>query len=159
VHAGPHRFDLNPQRFGQTSAVINLRLFVLPVVLKDEFSVIGLQPAYTLVLTFGPSLFLIAIPQKYFVRQVLRERAPTFFKVIEKDTSSAGVNIGGRIPLIRVNYRGQPPDDAVNGLIGQVFGYPALPAIESPDEFVADVFVFLSSHISIRVEPGKKEIE
>jgi len=139
--------------------MIDLRLFVFTVVLKDEFSVVRLQLAHTPVLTFGSSLFLMIFPQQYFVWQIIRERAPTFFKVVEKNTSSAGVYVGCWIPLIRVYYCGQPPDDAVNGLICQVFGYPALPAIEFPDEFVADGFVFLPSHISIRVEPGKKEIE
>jgi hypothetical protein len=79
--------------------------------------------------------------------------------MVEKDTSSAGVNVSGWIPLIRVYDCGQPSDDSVESLICQVFGHPALPVIEFPDEFVADVFVFLSSHTSIRVEPGKKEIE
>jgi len=133
--------------------MIDLRLFVFTVVLKDEFSVVRLQLAHTPVLTFGSSLFLMIFPQQYFVWQIIRERAPTFFKVIEKNASSACVNVGCWITLIRVYYRGQPPDDAVNGLIGQVFRHSALPAIESPDEFVADGFIFLSSHISIRVKP------
>src|SRR5215475_14589014 len=121
--------------------MIDLRLFVLPVVLKDECSVIRRQLAYTHVLTFRSSLFLVVISQWRFVRQVLGERAPKIFKVIEKDASSAGVNVDCWISLIRVNHRGQPPDDAVKGLVGQVFRYLALPALKFPDQFVADGFI------------------
>ena len=69
------------------------------------------------------------------------------------------IKVKRRIADVSIDYLRYLPGNAVDGLIGQILSADATTTGQDDDESTANLFVFLSGLLAVRVEPDEQLLE
>src|ERR1017187_7860520 len=146
----PQGSGRDPQGCGNSPFVFNLLAFVVLVVVSDQSA---LSPREQ----FHAAIEDLQLPLPTLRRRCGRRRSRQFPPMsLRRHPAREGQDVWDHLLDF---LRALLPDDAIHGLIGQVFGLRAVAVSKKCDQFAAKYLVFLPGLFPVGVQAGKKPVK